>query len=90
MFKATSVTDYFVIWHLYEQPPVEAIAENIRERSLKLVAMPATSKVIQLEGWVLLGLGSVVVHVFSRRNALPTITLKLWHEASAVDLSALA
>lgn len=83
------VADYFVITNADSQRQVAAVAENIVEREEE-----AGNTVDHVEGtkessWILIDLGDVIVHVFTKEQREFYQIEKLWSDAKQVDVSKL-
>ncbi|MFB1080601.1 ribosome silencing factor [Jeotgalibacillus sp. JSM ZJ347] len=81
------IADYFVICHGNSDKQVQAIAKEVKDR-----AEEEGYNVKRMEGydearWVLVDLGSVIVHVFHRDERDYYKLEKLWGDAQIEDMT---
>lgn len=80
----TSIADYFVICSGGSERQLAAIAEGISERVEGLGVKPYAREGSALSHWLLVDLGSVIVHVFAPPERDFYQLERLWAEAKTV------
>ena len=80
----TSIADYFVICSGGSERQLAAIAEAIGERVSGLGVTPYAREGSALSHWLLVDLGSVIVHVFAPPERDYYQLERLWAEAKTV------
>lgn len=81
----TVMADYFVICHGETAPQVRAIVSAVEEALDREGVTPKRREWGRDSGWVLLDYGTVVVHVFRRREREYYGLERLWGDARQVD-----
>jgi ribosome-associated protein len=80
----TSIADYFVICSGGSERQLAAIAEAVSERVADLGVKPHAREGSALSHWLLVDLGSVIVHVFAPPERDFYQLERLWAEARTV------
>lgn len=85
MVGKSTIADYFLICHGNNEKQVQAIAREIRDQ-----ANQAGKDVRRLEGfdeakWILIDMGDVIAHVFSKDDRLYYNLEKLWGDAPQIQ-----
>lgn len=83
----SSIADFFVIVHANNRVQVVALAEHISDEAEKAYGLHVPHKEGISEGsWVLLDMGSVVVHIFDEETRGFYDLERLWNESPRVSL----
>lgn len=87
--QLTTVADQFVIMQADSQRQIQAIAEAIEEK-----VTAADFSISQIDGkssksWILIDLGTVIVHIFQTETRKFYNLEKLWSQAPQIDLTQL-
>ena len=84
----TIITDYFIICHGSSPLNLNALADAVLGDSKKLGIKGVRPEGSEADGWVLIDLGGVVIHVFDAENREFYALEKLWVDAPRVPLPA--
>ena len=80
-----SFTDYFVICTGGSERQLDAIVDGVSETARKKHRLKSPRVQGQAEsGWVLIDIGDVIIHAFSREQRRRYKLEELWHEAKIV------
>jgi len=82
--EVSSFADYFVICSGDSDRQLDAIWQEINERLKQDGIVPYRIEGTADSGWILIDLGDVVVHIFSRALRQYYRLDELWHEATQV------
>jgi len=84
---SSTIADYFVIVHAGNRIQVVAIAEHIADQAELMYHIHVPHKEGITEGsWVLLDMGSVVVHIFDEDTRGFYDLERLWNESPRMEL----
>ncbi|NLN82955.1 MAG: ribosome silencing factor [Firmicutes bacterium] len=84
---SSTIADYFVIFHANNPIQAVALAEHISDEAEKAYSLHVPHKEGINEGsWVLLDMGSVVVHIFDEETRSFYDLERLWDESPRLSL----
>jgi ribosome-associated protein len=82
--QVCSFAEYFVIGTADSERQVDAIVQEISEQLKAVGVKPYRSEGKDGSGWILIDLGSVIVHIFSPEQREYYKLDELWHDAIPV------
>ncbi len=82
----TTVTDYFVICTGNSVTQVKALADEVEEKLAEMGETPLSIEGYRSAGWVLIDLGDVVVHIFTKEMREFYGLERLWSDAEKEDI----
>ena len=83
--KVSSLCDYFVITSASSSRQVKAIADSVEDAMTELGIEPRGKEGREMQNWILLDYGDVMVHVFDEENRGFYNLEKLWKDAPYLD-----
>jgi len=82
--KVTLIADYFIVCSGQSLRQIKSITEGVLESIRGLGVRPLAVEGESDSGWVLVDLGSVIVHIFSPELRAYYALEELWRDASVV------
>lgn len=87
--KVSSLCDYFVIASASSSRQVKAIADSVEDSMTELGVEPRGKEGREMQAWILLDYGDIMVHIFDEENRQFYNLEKLWKDAPYVDPEAI-
>ncbi|MEI6519452.1 MAG: ribosome silencing factor [bacterium] len=84
----TVITDFFIVCNGSSPLNLHAIADAVLGDSKKMGIKGVRQEGAEIDGWVLIDLGGVVIHIFDAENREFYALEKLWVDAPRVPLPA--
>ena len=83
--KVSSLCDYFVITSASSSRQVKAIADSVEDAMTELGLEPRGKEGREMQNWILLDYGDVMVHVFDEENRLFYDLERIWRDGKVVE-----
>ena len=83
--KVSSLCDYFVITSASSSRQVKAIADSVEDAMTELGLEPRGKEGREMQNWILLDYGDVMVHVFDEENRLFYDLERIWRDGSVIS-----
>lgn len=87
MKEISVMSDYNVVTHASNSRLINAIAESVAEEAEKVGVEVKSIEGKQAGNWILIDLGSVILHVFDEEERSHYNLEGLWTEVDLVDIS---
>lgn len=82
----STIADYFIISNGTNDSQVQAMADSVEEKLLKLGHTPKQIEGIRNKSWILMDYGDIVIHIFSKDDRIFYDLERIWKDG--VELSA--
>lgn len=87
--KVSIISDYFIIADGNNINQVQAICNNVDEAARKAGITEIVVEGYRTGNWILMDMGSVVVHIFNKEDRFFYDIERIWSDGEIIDIGAL-